>query len=206
MKKFVLFVCLLLVIGCRGADYVETFENEDAWPLAQQDGILAEIVNEQLQLTINFPDSQFVTTAGRRNFDDGVYQVEVEPLSGSAESAYGLVIRATPNADDFYFFLISTDGYYSIGGCRDACANDNFVRLADNMWTRSELIRPGLNERHTLRAEAVGDQLSFFIDDMPVDTFTNSSFTRGDIGIFMQTFDSPVTVAFDNLAFTPIAP
>ncbi len=205
MKKFVI-VCLLLLMGCRGADFVETFEDEDAWPLAAQDGVSADIINEQFQLTVDFPDSLFVTTAGRRNFDDGVFEVEVEPLSGSAESAYGLVLRATPNADDFYFFLISADGYYSIGGCRDSCDNDNFVRLADNMWTRSDLIRVGLNQRHTLRAEAVGDELTFYIDDNLVDSFTNSSFTRGDIGIFLQTFDSPATVAFDNLTFTPVNP
>ncbi len=205
MKKFV-FVCLLLLMGCRGVDYIETFENEDAWPLAQQDGISAEIINEQLELTVDFPDSLFVTTAGRRNFDDGVIQVEVEPLSGSAESAYGLVFRATPSAEDFYFFLISADGYYSIGGCRDTCDNNNFVRLADNMWTQSDLIRTGLNERHTLRVELTGDNMVFYIDDNLVDSFKNSSFTRGDIGLFVQTFDSPATIAFDNLTFTTVTP
>lgn len=205
MKKLLLVLCLVLM-GCRGADYLETFEDADVWPLADQDGISAEIVNEQFQLTVDFPDSMFVTTAGRRNFADGAFQVDVEPLSGSAESAYGLVFRATPNADDFYFFLISADGYYSIGGCRDACDNDNFVRLADNMWTFSELITTGLNERHTLRVETVGEELTFYINDNLVDSFTNSSFTQGDIGLFMQTFDSPATVAFDNLTFTDTTP
>ena len=197
-----LITFLLLLASCSESDYVEEFTDESAWEVDQYEGVSSAIVDETLQLTVEFPESLFWTTAGRRNFQDGVFEVDVTPLSGSLEAAYGLVFRASPNASDFYYFLVSADGFYSIGGCQNGCADNDFLRIADAMWIESPLLQTGLDVTQSLRVEALGDQLAYFVDGEEIGRFEHPTFEKGDIGILLQTFDSSATVAFDNLKFT----
>lgn len=199
-------LALLVLSGCGllRADFEETFDNPSAWAIRNIDYVTTEVVDERLHMTIDFPDSMFWTTAGRRNLADGRFAVTVEPLAGSVEAAYGLVLRASPGGEDFYFFLISADGYYSVGSCREGCTNvDALTALGDALWTPSPLITTGLNQTHTLAVDAVGDTLIFYINDQEVARRTDDAFTQGDIGIMLQTFDSAAAVAFDDLRFTP---
>ncbi len=197
-----LLITMLALAGCSEATFLDTFDS-NAWDVDEYPGVHSAIVDERLQLTVDYPDSMFFMTAGRSNYDNGRYSVEVEAVDGSVESAYGIIFRATPNATDFYYFLISVDGFYSIGGCQNGCKDGNFVRVGDNMWSSSAAITPGLGQRHLLAVEAIGDNLTYYINDVEVGSYTNPNFIKGDLGILVQTFDSAATVAFDNLAFTP---
>ena len=198
--------CLLVitVVGCSDASYLETFESVKAWEVEEYEGVKTDVVEERLHLTVDFPDSMFFATAGRRNLENGLYQLEVEAVEGSAESAYGMIFRATPNATDFYYFLVSADGFYSVGGCQNGCKDGDLIRIGDNMWTGTEAIATGLNQKHTLAVQAIGDQLTYSINGTEIGQFNNTSLAKGDIGVIVQTFDSSATVAFDNLSFTPI--
>lgn len=205
-KLRILFLLLvaLLVVSCGESGYLETFENSRAWSDTEQEGVSGAVVDEQLHLTVDLPESMFYTTMGRRNLEDGVFELDVQALDGSAESAFGLVFRATPNSTDFYYFLVSVDGFYSIGGCQNGCLEGDLIRIADNMWIQSDAIEQGLNQPHSLRVEAIGDSLAYFINGVEIGRFSNTAIPKGDIGILLQTFDSSATVAFDNLRFTPI--
>lgn len=201
---FIAVLCLVpLLAACGESGYEETFDNAREWELEDDQGVRGSVVDDTLHLTIDLPESLYYTTMGRRNMEDGVFEVDVTPVAGSAESAYGLVFRATPNATDFYYFLISVDGFYSIGGCQNGCLDGDLIRIADNMWTQSELIQTGLNATHTLRVDAVGEQLTYYINGQQLGQFSNATLPKGDIGILLQTFDSAATVSFDNLRFTP---
>ena len=194
----------LVIAGCSDASYLETFESVKAWEVDEYEGVTTDVVDDRLHLTVDFPDSMFFATAGRRNLENGVYELEVEAVEGSAESAYGMIFRATPNATDFYYFLISADGFYSVGGCQNGCKDGDLIRIGDNMWTGTEAISTGLNQKHTLSVTAIGDQLTYAINGVQVGQFNNTSLTKGDIGVLVQTFDSSATIAFDNLSFVPL--
>lgn len=203
-KIATLLIGLLILAGCGESTYIETFDNGSDWSLDAQDGVSGGVVDERLQLTIDLPNSLYYTTMGQRNLQDGAFELDVEAVAGSAESAYGLIFRATPNATDFYYFLISVDGYYSIGGCQNGCQDGDLIRIADDMWIQSVAIEPGLNIAHKLRVETNGTELAYFVDGEEVGRFQNTVLPKGDIGVLLQTFDSAATITYDNLQFTPL--
>ena len=203
-KVILLLSGLLVLAGCGDSAYLETFDNSRAWSLDDQDGVSGGVVDERLQLTVDLPDSLYYTTMGQRNLQDGAFELEVEAVAGSAESAYGLIFRSTPAATDFYYFLISVDGYYSIGGCQNGCKEGDLIRIADDMWIKSDALEPGLNKPHKLRVETNGTELAYFIDGVEIGRFQNTILPKGDIGVLLQTFDSAATIAYDNLQFTPL--
>ncbi len=203
-RLIILFSTLmLLLVNCGESSYLEEFTDDSTWEVDEFEGVSSEIADGKLELTVDFPESLFWTTAGKRNFDNGTFEVEVTPLEGSPEAAYGLIFRASPNASDFYFFLVSADGFYSIGGCQQNCAENDFFRIAEAMWIESDQLAQGLNQTQTLRVEANEDSLAYFVDDVEIGRYTHPTLTKGDIGILLQTFDSSATVAYDNLSFTP---
>ena len=51
-----------------------------------------------------------------------------------------------------------------------------------------------------MRAEAIGPNFTFYINDELVDAAIDSDFSRGDIGLLVGTYEEPGThIAFDNL-------
>ena len=202
LKRLFLLLSLLLLAACSG-QYRETFDSRLDWAVNGNNGVSGRVEDGELLLSVDFPGSMFWTTAGRRNLANGVYEVEGQVISGSSETAYGLVFRAEDSARNFYYFLVSSDGYYSIGGCMEECVDNQFIPIAPEMWILTDTITPNANDRHTLRVEADGSVLAYFIDGVEIGRFTDTTLAAGDIGLFVQTFDSGATVAFDNLTFTP---
>ena len=202
LKRLFVLLSLLLLAACSG-QYRETFDSRLDWAVNGNNGVSGRVEEGEFLLSVDFPGSMFWTTAGRRNLANGVYEVEGQVISGSSETAYGLVFRAEDSARNFYYFLVSSDGYYSIGGCMEECVDNQFIPIAPEMWILTDTITPNANDRHTLRVEADGSVLAYFIDGVEIGRFTDTTLAAGDIGLFVQTFDSGATVAFDNLTFTP---
>lgn len=202
LKRLILLLGLLAMAAC-GGQYRETFDSRLDWAVNGNNGVSGRVEEGEFLLSVDFPGSMFWTTAGRRNLANGVYEVEGQVISGSSETAYGLVFRAEDSARNFYYFLVSSDGYYSIGGCMEECVDNQFIPIAPEMWILTDTITPNANDRHTLRVEADGSVLAYFIDGVEIGRFTDTTLAAGDIGLFVQTFDSGATVAFDNLTFTP---
>lgn len=105
-------------------------------------------------------------------------------FSGVNENAFGVVFRRQ-DARNYYVFLISGDGYYRIKRIINGVEKDL------NVWNFSESIQQGIGAINTLRISAIGDQLSFFINDTqlelcvpddPDDVSTINSFTNECIG------------------------
>ncbi|MGB1250724.1 MAG: hypothetical protein ACPG8W_08950 [Candidatus Promineifilaceae bacterium] len=202
-RTFLLLSLVLLLAACGGGRYRETFDNRLSWNVNGNNGVSGGVNDGEFILSVDFPGSMFWTTAGRRNLGNGTFEVEAQVVSGSSETAYGLVFRAEDSARDFYYFLISSDGYYSIGGCKEECVDNKFIPIAPEMWILTDKITPHTNARHNLRVIADGSDLAYYIDGVEVGRFRDTTLAAGDIGLFVQTFDSGATVAFDNLSFTP---
>lgn len=203
MTKRVLLLLLLPLLAACGGQYRETFDSRLDWNINGNSGVSGGVEDGEMLISVDFPGSMFWTTAGRRNLANGTFEVEAQVREGSSETAYGLIFRAEDNARDFYYFVVSADGYYSIGGCIEECEDNQFIPIAPEMWILTNMITPNANEKHTLRVEANGSDLAYFIDDVEIGRFSDTTLTAGDVGLFVQTFDSGATVAFDNLTFTP---
>lgn len=119
-------------------------------------------------------------------------EVDAGKLAGPDENRIGLICRS--NGKDYYFFLISSDGYYGVGLFKD----DQVSMLGQSEMLNSTNINMGLAINH-LRADCVGDTLTFYVNGFEVAKVKDTSLTSGDFGILAGTFTTPgVDVVFDN--------
>jgi hypothetical protein len=103
---------------------------------------------------------------GRRpgeNLADGIYSVEATPLDGPLDNGYGMIFRAEDDAQSFYIFEVSADGFVWIGYCLDACAEQ--AALIGDGWFPAEAVRQGLDVTNTLRVRAEAGNMIFYVND-----------------------------------------
>ena len=140
---------------------------------------------------VNALDANFWSTPGQ-SFKDVRMEVDVAKLSGPDENRIGLLCRFVEN--NYYFFMVSSDGYYTIG----KYIGGNVIQLGQSEMQFNESIHQGLAVNH-LRADCKGSTLIFFVNGTPVAKAEDSDLAEGDVGLLAGTFAQPgVDVIFDN--------
>jgi len=149
------------------------------------------------RILVNAPQVNFWATP-RRDFSDVRIEVDTGKLGGPDENRIGLLCRLS--GDNYYFFIISSDGYYGIG----IFFSGQAILLGQSAMLPSEHINQGLAVNH-LRADCAGDTLTFYVNGFQVAQAQNDALSAGNIGILAGAFDTPgVDVIFDNfVAFQP---
>lgn len=132
-------------------------------------------------------------------FGDARIEVDAIPVSGEGDDDFGIVCRAT-NEDNFYFLVISSDGYYGIGKMKDGVPG--LIGMAEML--PSEYIHQGQAINH-LRADCIGDRLELYVNSQFHAGVEDPDFRRGRVGVFAGTLAAGSTdVVFDN--FSVLAP
>jgi len=127
------------------------------------------------------------------DFTDVRIDVESTKVGGDDDNDYGVVCRYQ-DSENFYFFVISSDGYYGVG---KVSAGLQQLIGVDSM-PPSEFINQG-NASNILRADCVGSKLSFYVNNEQLGEYEDTDFTSGDVGLIAGTFDSSgVDIHFDN--------
>lgn len=128
-----------------------------------------------------------------QSFGDVRVEVDATKSSGPEDNSFGLVCRFVDN-DNFYFFVVSSDGYQAIGKYQ---AGQFSYLSADKMQSTSN-VKSGTATNH-LRADCIGSTLTLYINGQQTSSVTDSSFSTGDVGVIVGTFDTPnVGILFDN--------
>jgi hypothetical protein len=140
---------------------------------------------------VNALQANFWSTPGK-TFKDVRMEVDVAKLSGPDENRIGLLCRFTDN--NYYFFMVSSDGYYTIG----KYIGGNVIQLGQSEMQFNEAIHTGLAVNH-LRADCIGNAFTFYVNGTPVAQAQDADFPEGDVGLLAGTFAQPgVDVIFDN--------
>jgi len=143
------------------------------------------------RILVNSLNTNFWSTP-HKNFANVRMEVDAGKFGGPDENRIGLLCRFTGN--DYYFFLFSSDGFYGIGMYTGGQA----VLLGQSEMQANSNIKTGLAVNH-LRADCVGDKLTFYLNGFQVASVQDATLKSGDIGLLVGTFDQPgVDVIFDN--------
>ncbi|MCA2001278.1 MAG: hypothetical protein LDL51_05390 [Chloroflexi bacterium] len=145
------------------------------------------------RVLVNALNTNFWATANR-NFADVRIEADAGKLGGPDANRIGLVCRFSN--DTYYFFMISSDGFYGVG----IFAGGQGVLLGQSEMKASERIKTGLAVNH-LRADCSGTTLAFYVNGFEVASVQDATLQAGDVGLLAGTFDQPgVDVIFDNFA------
>jgi hypothetical protein len=126
-------------------------------------------------------------------FTDVVIEVDATMVAGPDDNDYGVICRYQ-DENNFYFFEISSDGYYSIGKYKE-----NQLQLIgmEKMQT-SDVIRQG-QATNRIRATCNGSLLGLSVNGYELLEVEDVDFNAGDVGLIAGTFETPGTdILFDN--------
>src|SRR3972149_2460877 len=155
--------------------YQEQFEdNTTGWDRVSNANGIMDYDGGGYRILIQQPGFNLWSTP-ERNFSDVRVEADVTKLSGPDENRAGLMCRYQNG--DYYFFIISSDGFYALG----KFIGGNTLLLGQTEMESSEFIQ--VNEMNHLRADCVGDTLSFYVNFNEIAVMQDTDFPSGDVGV-----------------------
>ena len=126
---------------------------------------------------------------------DFAIDVDARQVEGSLNSSFGPIVRVQTEEEQYYWFQISGDGYFSVELKEDG----EWILL--HGWEASSAIRQGLDATNQLRVICHGDQFSFYVNGTHLTDVTDDALRAGSFGLAAGAYDEPpVVVDFDNLS------
>jgi hypothetical protein len=166
--------------------------HEQGWIHLVNDGGVMDYNAGGFRFYVREPNLNYWTTPGQ-NFSDVRIEVDALQYSGPQENRLGLICRYRDDLN-YYFFVISTDGYYAIGKVKEGVQS----LLGQDAMQYASAIETGVAINH-LRAECQGSTLRLYINDSPIALVDDTDFLEGDVGMLAGTFDvGGLDVLFDD--------
>lgn len=172
------------------------FQDDFAHPLSGWDRLLTaegtmDYDGGGYRMLVNSLNTNFWSTP-HKNFNNVRMEVDAGKLGGPDENRIGLICRFTGN--DYYFFLISSDGFYGMG----IYTSGQAILLGQSEMQTSTNIKTGLAVNH-LRADCTGETLTFYANGFQIASVQDSRLKSGDVGLLAGTFAQPgVDIILDN--------
>lgn len=133
------------------------------------------------------------------DLEDAVVLVEAQAAAGPANNEFGVMCRYSRAGDgrnSFYFFLVSSDGYYALG----KVVNDLRTILAPpGGFQPSDVIALDAGTSNALRATCQGQRLALMVNGTVLAETTDAELTHGDVGLVAGSYDEGgVRIHFDQ--------
>lgn len=171
--------------------YQEDFSNNTTgWHRVANDNGIMDYDGGGYRILVRQPELNIWSTA-EKNFGDVRVEVDAIKLNGPDENRMGLMCRY--EGGNYYFFMISNDGYYAIGKFIGGMT----LLLGQTEMQASDAIQKGTVNH--LRADCVGNTLTFYVNYKQVATVADADLRTGDVGLLAGSFAQPgVDVMFDH--------
>ena len=204
---FFVTVLALVILACGGGG--------DS-PAAQDDNVLFQ---DDFSNKSNNWDQVNIEGEGITDYLDGAYQIRVATVNtdvwanpegqtftnvrvevqatkvagGTDNNDFGVICRYKDESN-FYFFYISSDGYYGI--CKVKDGTQQLIGTEDLLPTDKINLGDASNQ---IRGDCNGSTLTLYVNGQQVDSQTDTDFTAGNVGLIAGTFEEVYTdITFDN--------
>lgn len=162
------------------------------WPSEIGPAGISDYLGEAYRLLVLLPDSDRLARPGL-DLENVHLQVQATRIAGPEDNRFGLICRYQ-DENNYYAFLVSSDGYYAVV---KLLQGQTFVLGSETMQHDGGLLPPG--PTHILEAVCQGQQLTLRVDGLELASVTDSSFTRGDVGLIAGAFsEAGVDILYDN--------
>ena len=174
--------------------YFDDFSDPNSgWPVSNE----TDYVNDYYQGGYRMLDNEINTTSWAYpemdTFSDAIVEVDATKIGGPDQNNMGVICRFQNN-DEFYYGLVSSDGYYGIV----KSTSDAFTVLGREYIEYSDLINQGDATNH-IRLDCIGDVLTLYVNGQMIDRQTDSDYTSGQAGLIIATYDTAGTdILFDD--------
>ena len=197
-KRLLVVALVVFLVACGGEQLPWSDDFSDpagGWQAESDASAEVGCYEGVMRLLVKVPNRLAWASAGRE-FSDFRLAVEATQVAGPDDNEYGVLVRMR-DADHFYRFSISGDGYYLVskydGGAWEVLNGD---------WTSSAAIHLGA-VTNLLEVVCRGATMTFLVNGVTLTQVEDGSYSRGDIGLYAGSFFEPgVEIHFDNLTVT----
>jgi hypothetical protein len=204
-----LIALILLATVCASCDFAEApktqaaqsgavlfaddFTNPNSgWDTWTQNGSVVSYQDGFLRIYVAETQYSFWSRPGKR-YDDALIQVDAVRIAGPEDNDMGILCRYK-DEDNFYAFLISSDGYGGIMKVKDGRYN----LLTGDALSYYAAIQTG-EKINTIGAGCVGSTLTLTVNGEQLASVDDSDFAAGEVGVIAGTYgQAGVDIAFDN--------
>ncbi len=194
-KRLLVVALAVFLVACGGEQLLWSDDFSDpasGWQAESDASAEVRCYEGVMSLLVKVPNRLAWASAGRE-FSDFRLAVEATQVAGPDDNEYGVLVRMR-DADHFYRFSISGDGYYLVskydGGAWEVLNGD---------WTSSAAIHLGA-VTNLLEIVCRGATMTFLVNGVTLTQVEDSSYSRGDVGLYAGSFFEPgVEIHFDNL-------
>jgi hypothetical protein len=175
--------------------YQDDFSNPDSgWDRIRAEEGITDYENGVYMIQVNIPETDMWSNPNKAVLpDDVVIEVTASKTGGPDDNNYGLICRYQ-DEKNFYFLIISSDGYYGIGKVKEG--NQTLVNRTE--MPPSNEIKQGSNTNR-IRADCEGNTLKLYVNGILLDTQEDVDFTTGSVGLLVGSFEEAgVEIRFDD--------
>jgi hypothetical protein len=127
------------------------------------------------------------------SFSDVVIEVDAKKIGGPDDNDFGVICRYV-DTQNFYFFIVASDGFYAIG----KSVGGSYEYIGSEFMEPTDAVLGG-DATNRIQAVCQGSTLRLSANGTQLAEVTDSTFTSGDVGIIAGTFDTAGTdILFDN--------
>lgn len=174
--------------------FKDDFSSEIGWYTDLGENFGFSFANGGYQIYVDIPFAN-IWSIREKVYSDIVVEVDAALTLGPQTGYYGLICRHVDN-NQYYGFVISSDGFYGIGKMEE----DEFEFIQEGQDT-SGVIKTGMNVVNRLRADCIGDQLRLYVNGEQLLEVQDDDILEGNVGMMIGTRkEVGVTVLFDNFA------
>ena len=174
--------------------FQEDFSTEqNDWQTWNQEGSYVRYQAEGLHFFVDQANYDYWSTPGF-TFKDMKIEADVIKVDGPDNNAFGVMCRFV-DAENYYAFLMSSDGYAGILRVLDGA----YTLLNASTMEYASVILQGeaINKISAICSE---NNLTFMINGEVLFEVQDQSFETGDVGLMVSSYDQPgVDILFDNL-------
>lgn len=166
------------------------------WDRYQDDTYLSNYEAGGYRIKVFKPETD-VWSNPRLNFADVRIEVDATKSEGPEDNVFGVLCRYQ-DPKNFYFFLVSSDGFVGIGlnkaGRRRVLSDEGESLLPSSAVVKGEAT-------NHLRADCIGYQLRLYVNGVAVAEARAEEWPSGDVGLIAGTYEEPGTdIMFDNFS------
>jgi hypothetical protein len=164
------------------------------WTTQRDENTVIDYENGGFRIWVNQPNFDYWSVPGLR-FTDVSIDVDARKLAGPDDNDYGIICRYI-DQDNFYGFLISSDGYFGISKRK----NGDHAIMGGQEMRPNTFIHTGTTLNH-IHADCIGSTLTLYVNNEKMAQVTDPDFTVGDVGLLAGSFaQNGVDILFKNFS------
>lgn len=166
--------------------------SSSGWDRYQDPTYQADYSEGRYRITVAVPETDAWANP-RLHFEDVRVEVEATKLGGPNDNVFGVLCRYQ-DPRNFYFFLLSSDGYVGVGAYKDGRRK----LLSDSSLLPSLAVTQGA-ATNLVRADCIGYKLDLYVNGYLVSQAQAAEWMEGDVGLMAGTYEEPgADIGFDN--------